>query len=109
MGFRVVILDSAERDLKELRAYIVKNFSDDTWRDSYTRIKETIRSLQKFPQAGSIPDEIEKLNLTQYRQVLAGMNRVIYEVRQEIIYIHIVVDARRDMNTLLTRRLLRID
>lgn len=107
MGFRVVILDSAEQDLKELRAYIVKNFSVGTWCTSYAKIKEAIRNLQNFPQAGSILEEIEKLNLTQYRQVLSGMNRVIYEVRQDVIYIHIIVDARRDMNSLLTRRLLR--
>lgn len=37
------------------------------------------------------------------------MNRVIYEVRQEIIYIHIVADTRKDMKTLLTQRLLRGD
>ncbi|NMM28591.1 MAG: type II toxin-antitoxin system RelE/ParE family toxin [Glaciimonas sp.] len=108
MGFRVVVLDSAEQDLKELRAHILKNFSADTWRDTYTKLKDAIRNLQNFPPAGSIPEEIEKLNLTQYRQILPGMNRVIYEVRQDVIYVHIVVDARRDMNALLTRRLLRI-
>ena len=108
MALRIVILDSAEQDLKELRVYLIKNFSTDTWRTTYAKIKEAIRNLQNFPQTGSIPDEIDKLNLTQYRQVLSGMNRVIYEVRQEVIYIHIVVDTRRDMNALLTRRLLRI-
>lgn len=107
MGFRVVILNSAEQDLRELKAYIVKDFSLDTWRTTYAKIKEVIRNLQDFPQASSIPGEIEKLNLTQYRQVLSGMSRIIYEVRQDIIYIHIVVDARRDMSALLTRRLLR--
>ncbi len=107
MGFRVVILDSAEQDLKELRAYVLKNFSMETWSTTYVKIKEAIRNLENFPQAGSIPEEIEKLNLTQYRQILSGMNRVIYEVRQDVIYVHIVVDARRDMNSLLTRRLLR--
>lgn len=108
MGFRVVILDSAELDLKELRAYVLKNFSMETWHTSYAKIKEAIRNLKNFPQAGSIPEEIEKLNLTQYRQVLSGMNRIIYEVRQDVIYIHIVADTRRDMSTLLNRRLVRV-
>ena len=107
MSFRVVILDSAELDLKELRAYVLKNFSMETWHTSYTKIKEVIRNLKNFPQAGSIPEEIEKLNLTQYRQVLSGLNRIIYEVRQDVIYIHIVADTRRDMTTLLNRRLVR--
>ena len=48
------------------------------------------------------------LNLSQYRQVVSGLNRIIYEVRQDTIYIHIIVDSRRDMNALLTRRLLRV-
>ncbi len=108
MGFRVVILESAEQDLKELRAYILKNFSMETWRTSYTKIKEAIRHLKNFPQTGSIPDELEKLNITQYRQVISGMNRIIYEVRQDVIYIHIVADARRDMSTLLNKRLVRV-
>ncbi len=107
MGIKVVILDSAEQDLKELRTYILKNFSVETWSITYARIKEAIRNLQNFPQAGAIPDEIEKLNLSQYRQVVSGMNRVIYEVRQDVIYVHIIVDARRDMQALLMRRLLR--
>lgn len=109
MHFNVVILNSAEQDLKELRAYIIKNFSAETWSITYTKLKDVIRNVQNFPQAGSIPDELEKLNLTQYRQILSGMNRVIYEVRQDYIYIHMVVDARRDMSALLTRRLLRND
>lgn len=108
MGLRVVILDSAEQDLKELRVYLLKNFSMETWLTTYAKIKQAIRNLQNFPQAGRIPEEIEKLNLTHYRQVLSGMNRVIYEVRQDTIYVHVIVDVRRDMESLLTRRLLRV-
>ena len=106
--FRVVILDSAEQDIKDLKIYVVRNFSDKTWQSTYKKIKEAINNLQQFPQVGGIPDEIEKLNLTQYRQILSGVNRIIYEVRQDTIYVHIVVDARREMSALLTRRLLRV-
>jgi plasmid stabilization system protein ParE len=106
---KAVILDSAEKDLKELKAYVIKNFSLEVWQNTFGEIKEAIRNLQRFLQAGFIPDEIAKLNLTQYRQVLSGMNRIIYEVRQDSIYVHVIADARRDMNSLLTRRLLRSD
>lgn len=109
MAFRVLMLKSAENDLKELKAYVSKNFSVETWGVTYAKLKEAIRNLQEFPQAGVIPEELEKLNLTQFRQVLSGMNRIIYEVRQDMIYIHMVVDARRDMRSLLTRRLLRVN
>lgn len=108
MTLKIVILESAEHDLNELRNYIVKNFSSRIWRDTYTKLKESIRNLQDFPLAGVIPEEIEKLNLSQYRQIVAGLNRIIYEVRHDTIYIHVIVDSRRDMNALLTRRLLRV-
>lgn len=108
MSLKVVILESAEHDLKELRGYIVKNFSLKTWQNTYDNIKEVIRNLKTFPYTGSIPEEIEKLNLSQYRQVISGMNRIIYEVRQDTLYIHIIVDGRRDLTSLLTRRLLRV-
>lgn len=108
MTLKVVILESAEHDLKELRRYIVKNFSLEIWLNTYDNFKKAARNLTAFPLAGAIPEEIEKLNLSQYRQVLAGMNRIIYEVRQDTLYIHVVVDSRRDMKSLLTKRLLRI-
>ena len=104
---RVIILDSAERDLKDLKSYLVKKFSLEVWRDTYGKLKESIRHLQSFPLSGSIPGEIEKFNLPQFRQVVSGLNRIIYEVRQDKIYVHMIVDVRRDMTSLLMRRLLR--
>ncbi len=107
MSISVVFLRSAELDLKELKNHIVKNFDKDTWQASYSKIQEAVGTLQTFPLGGRIPEELDKLNLTQYRQVISGMNRIIYEVRQETIYIHIVCDTRKDMKSLLTKRLLR--
>lgn len=105
---KVVLLESAEHDLKELRSYIIRNFSIETWQNSYDIIKMAIRNLKTFPHADSIPEELEKLSLTQYRQVISGMNRIIYEVRQDTLYIHIITDNRRELKLLLTRRLLRV-
>lgn len=105
---KVVILKSAEHDLKELKNYLTKNFSIETWQNSYDNIKTAIRNLKTFPDVGSIPEEFEKLSISQYRQVLSGMNRIIYEVRLDTVYIHIITDTRRDLKSLLTRRLLRI-
>ena len=108
MILKIVILESAEQDLKDLRKYMVKNFSLKIWQNTYEQIKTVIRHLKSFPYTGSIPEELEKLNLSQYRQVISGMNRIIYEVRQDTLYIHVIVDGRRDLTALLTRRLLRV-
>ncbi len=107
MTYKVVFLESAEYDLKELRNYIIHNFSLKTWKTTYSKIKTTVINLKEFPYSGSIPEELEKLNLDQYRQAISGMNRIIYEIRQNIVYIHIIVDSRQDLKQLLTKRLLR--
>lgn len=104
---KVVVLASAEQDLKELRAYIVKNFSRSTWKKTYAKLKESMRNLAMFPYLGAVPEELEAVDLNQYRQILSGMNRVIYEVRQDTVFIHVIVDSRRDMMSFLMVRLLR--
>lgn len=108
MKLQVVFLHSAECDLKELRSYILKRFGQKIWQESYSQIKNSVATLSQFPESGSIPDELDNLGLLQYRQVVAGMNRIIYETRNNIIYIHIVCDTRRDLRSLLMTRLLRI-
>ena len=101
----VLVLRSAEADLKDLRAYIGKNFGQDVLRASYGKIKDAVAMIESHPKAGRIPPELERLNIAQYRQVLSGMNRLIYELRGDTAYIHIVCDTRRDLQGLLMKRI----
>ncbi len=103
----VVILHSAELDLFELKDYVLKNFGATTWRASYRKIHNAVTRLKKFPQKGHVPEELALLNIAQYRQVIAGMNRIIYEIRGQTLYIHVMCDTRKEMRALLTRRILR--
>ncbi|MBV4453899.1 MULTISPECIES: type II toxin-antitoxin system RelE/ParE family toxin [Pseudomonas] len=107
MTFKVVILQSAKNGLKDIRSYLTRQFSASAWQQSYDALKQTIRRLETQPYAGSIPEEIEKLNLSQYRQVISGMNRIIYEIRDQIIYVHIIADTRKNLQALLLRNLVQ--
>lgn len=107
MTVRIFILESAERDLKELRRYLIDTFTPKHWQDTYADIRKSVRGLQEFPRSGVIPDEIAQLGLTQYRQILSGKNRIIYEIRAKEIYIHIIADTRRDLGSHLAKRLLQ--
>jgi toxin ParE1/3/4 len=104
---KVVVLDSAEQDLRDLRSYVVRNFSHATWLKTYGKLKESVRNLATFPLLGAVPPELETLNLNQYRQIVSGMNRIIYEPRADAVYIYMIVDTRRDLETLLMQRLMR--
>ena len=104
---RVHFLEAAERDLRDLRYYILENFSRQQWQETYERIREAVGTIASFPQAGKVPPELKPLGATQYRQIIAGMNRIIYEIRGSDIFIHIIIDTRKDFQSFLTRRLLR--
>lgn len=106
MRVTVVFLESAERDLLDLRHYVLANLSAATWNTTLRRLKNSVRKLKSHPRSGAIPDELRAMNTSQYRQIVSGMNRIIYELRDDTAYIHLVCDTRRDMKSLLTRRIL---
>ncbi len=106
MKVTAVFLKSAKTDLKELRAYIVKNFGQAVWQSTYGKIKESVVLLESFPEGGTIPDELQRHQLQQFRQIVSGMNRIIYEIHGDRAFIHLVCDSRKDFKTLLMRRLL---
>ena len=105
MTYRVVILQSAKKDLKEIKSYLTRQFSTSTWQQTYESLKQALRRLETQPFTGSMPEEIEQLNLTQYRQIISGMNRIIYEIRGQVIYIHIIADTRKNLQALLFKNL----
>lgn len=105
MTIQVVILHSAENDLKDLRSYLLRNFGQQTWQLPYRGIKAAVARLAHFPLEGAVPDELARLNLTQFRQVISGKNRILYEVRPDMIAVHLIADTRRDYPSLLISRL----
>lgn len=102
---RAVFLQAAEADLHEIRAYLIQQFDAATWRRSYRKIKESVAAIEQHPRLGRVPPELEALGIVQYRQVISGMNRIVYELRADTAYIHIVCDTRRDLRQLLLRRI----
>lgn len=107
MKANVVILRSAEADLRELRSYVLKNFGQQTWQHSYGSIRKALDRLAAYPSAGTVPDELSLVAIDQYRQVISGMNRIVYEIRGDTAYVHLISDTRQDLKNVLLRRMLR--
>jgi toxin ParE1/3/4 len=63
--------------------------------------------LALHPRSGKIVPELLEQGISDYRQVLVPPYRLIYAVRAESIDIAAVIDARRDLQTVLFQRLLR--
>ncbi|PVX61360.1 type II toxin-antitoxin system RelE/ParE family toxin [Paraburkholderia unamae] len=102
------VLPTARIGIDELRSYIVRTFGWDTWRQTSARLQETIAHIRQFPESGHVPVELEGFFEDSFRQVLSGNNRILYQVRGDTVFLHLVVDVRRDLPSLLQRIVLRL-
>jgi len=71
-----------------------------------SRILDIADSLASEPARGSQPKELRSLGDQEYRQIFFKPYRVIYRVVAQRVVIYLVSDGRRDMQSLLARRLL---
>lgn len=104
--FRVLLSGGAERDLEALYDYLVRSDGPSKAHHLLDRLMETVESLARFPDRGSHPEELAALGIKEYRQVLLKPYRVIYRVVDRRVIIYLIVDRRRDTQSVLARRLL---
>ncbi len=102
----VAVTESASRDLDAIIDYIHKQDSRAKAEYVLERISGVIDGLAIAPERGSYPPELLGLGVREYRQVFFKPYRVIYRVAGDTVYVHVIADGRRDMQSLLARRLL---
>lgn len=70
------------------------------------RLMEVVEGLARFPERGSHPKELAALGIRDYRRSAFEPYRVIYRVLGRRVVVFLIVDGRRDMQSVLARRLL---
>lgn len=106
MRFEVLLTEDAEQDLEDLYAYIAKFDSPKNADYVLERLLEVTESLATSPERGSQPKELRSIGIQEYRQVFFKPYRAIYRVLDKQVVIYVIADGRRDMQCLLSRRLL---
>ncbi len=102
----IIWTDAARDDLLEIREYLKICQSPAFVRKATEQIRDEAGSLKDWPSKGVHVRELEELQLDQYRELLAGQHRVIFERASVAFYVHIVCHTSRDLEALLRRRLL---
>ena len=104
--FEIVLTADAERDLEELFDYIARHDSPAAAAHVLDRLEKTTQSLRSFPNRGTYPAELLDLGIREYRQTFFKPYRVDYRVIGEQVVIYLIADGRRNLQSLLARRLL---
>ena len=105
--YAVELTQGAEDDLEAIHTWIAEHRSADDADALLDRFIETVDTLERFPLRGSVPQELESLGIREFRQLLLAPYRLIYRATADTGYILVIADGRRDMQTLLERRLLQ--
>lgn len=106
-GHEVFLTRGAEEDLRELHRYVARNESSRRADRLLDDVVALAGRLATLAERGSVPKELEALGVREYRQVMLGVYRVIYRRVDDRVIVYVIADGRRDMQSLLERRLLR--
>ena len=102
----IYFTDDAARDLKEIHDYISHNDGPQNADYVLGQIEAVVKSLSEFPHRGVYPPELIALDIREYRQVFFKPFRIIYQLMDNNVIIMLLADGRRDLQSLLLRRLL---
>ena len=105
--YRVRLTEDAEQDLIDIYRYIALQDSVENADYVLDQLESLCSRLTELPERGHAPPELDRIGVTNYREVNFNPYRVIYEVIRQNVFIHCIVDGRRDIPSLLERRLIR--
>lgn len=104
--YEVLLTHGAEQDLESLHDYIADFDCVRNAQYVLDQLMKVVESLARFPERGSYPKELQALGIKEYRQTSFNTYRVIYRVVGNEVVIVLIADGRRDMQSVLARRLL---
>ncbi len=105
--YRIRLVAHAEDDLEGIGEYIEGQDSAERALYVTRSIRRVIETLSELPNRGSIVREAAELGEQDFREVHFKPYRIIYEVVEDAVVVHLISDGRRDMQALLTQRILR--
>ena len=106
MRFEVVLTADAVHDLDVIADWIAMHESPSKAEHVIERIEAAVLALANYPERGPHPKELLDLGIRDYRQTFFKPYRIIYGVTRTQVHVYLIADGRRDMRSLLSRRLL---
>ncbi len=107
MRVRVYLVADAERDLLDIYRYVAQNDSVEKADRLLENLEKTTMKLETMPLRGHFPPELERIGVLEFREIFFKPYRISYQVIKSDVYVHCVLDGRRDLQDLLQKRVLR--
>jgi len=105
--YQVIITYEAEKDILDIYDYIAKKDTLQNAEYILDNLESLILSLDESPERGHYSPELSIQGIKELKEIIFKPYRAIYETIGSKVIVHLCVDGRRDMKTLLERRLIR--
>ena len=96
----------AEDDLDEIAEYY-NLLSPSYVEKTISEFEKNIMSLKSSPKSGRIVPELARQGIENYRELIQGYYRIIYEIIDTVVYIITVIDGRRNFEKVIFEKLSR--
>lgn len=106
MTIEVFLTDDTLSDLEAIGDYIAATDSPQQANYVLGKIEDAYLGLYDLPERGVYPKELLDLGIRDYREIFFKPYRIIYRLQGERVDVYLIADGRRDMQSLLQRRLL---
>lgn len=102
----VIVSQFAEDDLTEIVDYYF-SLSQNYVEKVISEFEENVMSLKNHPKSGRVVPELEKQGILQYRELIQGYYRIVYEISDDKVIIHTIIDGRRNFEDIIISKLSR--
>jgi len=107
MNYKLLIDSLAKKDIIEIYNYVGLSDSSDKANRLLDNLERNCNNLERFPEREHIPEELRGTGIKRFLEIHYKPYRIIYEIIENIVYVHCVLDGRRNMQELLSSKLLR--
>ncbi len=105
MKIPVLLTEPAVADLLMINDYFLLEVSDKMAGKVIDSLQTAVNTLAELNERGTVPKELLAMGIRQYRQRIVKPYRIVYERLPDKVVVHAILDGRRDIQTLLTQRL----
>ena len=106
--YKVIWGDVAENDLICIIEYIADE-NIGAARKILKKIKDKASSLFHFPEKGRVVPELLEQGIAKYHELIVAPWRIIYKIEKKQVMVFSVLDARRNVEDILLRRLIELE
>lgn len=102
----VIVSRFAEDDLNEIAEYYF-SLSQQYIEEVISEFEKNIMSLQNNPKSDRLVPELERQGISQYRELIQGYYRIVYEISEDKVIVHTIIDGRRNFEDIIISKLSR--